>query len=124
MRKLRKASWKSTFGSVTLTIFLVLLFTPIHVYGAADVIRQGPGDERNVALTFDDGYAGEFTAQVLDILSEYDVQATFFLNGEAMHDHPDLTRRVVEEGTSWPITLIPIGILQDSPRRRFSKRSV
>ena len=51
-----------------------------------------------MALTFDDGPAERFTAQVLDILREQQVPATFFVCGENVEEHPDLLRRIVAEG--------------------------
>ena len=81
-----------------LSLAVIIALTPIHIYAASEVIRQGPGDEPQVALTFDDGYAGHITDDVLDVLGEYGVAATFFLNGEAIEDHPEQARRVVDEG--------------------------
>ena len=51
-----------------------------------------------VALTFDDGPDPEFTPQVLDVLAERGVRATFFLVGRRARTHPDLVRRMVAEG--------------------------
>lgn len=55
------------------------------------------GGAREVALTFDDG-PSEYTAQVLDILRAHRVQATFFLCGENAKSHPELVRRIQDEG--------------------------
>ena len=38
--------------------------------------------EKKVALTFDDGPHPKQTPQILDILKEYGVRATFFMVGE------------------------------------------
>ena len=48
---------------------------------------------RAVALTFDDGPDECFTPQVLDILAEKQVPATFFVVGERVERHPELVRR-------------------------------
>ena len=50
-----------------------------------------------VALTFDDGPAGN-TAQVLDLLKRYGIHATFCVIGSQVASHPDLIRRIVNEG--------------------------
>jgi len=50
-----------------------------------------------VALTIDDG-PSEATPEILEILAENDARATFFVIGENVRRHPDLTRRMVEEG--------------------------
>ncbi len=51
-----------------------------------------------VALTFDDGPYPPYTGQILDILREYNVPATFFVVGRNTIKHPELVRRIVEEG--------------------------
>ena len=49
-------------------------------------------------LTFDDGPTSECTRSLLDILSEYDAQATHFLVGHHAEQHPDLVQAIVDEG--------------------------
>ncbi|MGP1682148.1 MAG: polysaccharide deacetylase family protein [Giesbergeria sp.] len=51
-----------------------------------------------VALTIDDGPDPEITPQVLDILAQYGVHATFFCIGERAAAHPQLCCRIVAEG--------------------------
>lgn len=53
---------------------------------------------KTMYLTFDDGPSEENTAAVLDILKKYDIKATFFVVGENVRKHPDIARRIVEEG--------------------------
>ena len=53
--------------------------------------------QRKVALTFDDG-PGPHTERILDILAEYDVQATFFVVGFQVENFPGLLSRMVQEG--------------------------
>ncbi|MEH6979719.1 peptidoglycan-N-acetylglucosamine deacetylase [Bacillus pseudomycoides] len=56
------------------------------------------GKERKVVyLTFDDG-PGKYTADLLNILKENDVKATFFLIGENVKQFPELVKREKEEG--------------------------
>jgi peptidoglycan/xylan/chitin deacetylase (PgdA/CDA1 family)/sulfur carrier protein ThiS len=52
----------------------------------------------HVALTFDDGPNPPYTGQILDILKEADVKATFFMLGTAVARHPDLAARIAQEG--------------------------
>ncbi len=60
---------------------------------------EGVGDEeRKIALTFDDGPDAVHTPEVLSILREYDVPATFFVLGNHVKKWPEITRRIVEEG--------------------------
>ena len=53
---------------------------------------------KTMYLTFDDGPSAENTAAVLDTLKKYDIKATFFVVGENVRKHPDIARRIVEEG--------------------------
>lgn len=55
-------------------------------------------DEPWVALTFDDGPSPNTTPQLLDMLKERGVRATFFVLGQRAAQHPELLRRIVEEG--------------------------
>ncbi|QJC53587.1 polysaccharide deacetylase family protein [Paenibacillus albicereus] len=52
---------------------------------------------KTVYLTFDDG-PSEHTAQVLDILREQGIKATFFMMGRQVKAHPELVQRAREEG--------------------------
>jgi peptidoglycan/xylan/chitin deacetylase (PgdA/CDA1 family) len=58
---------------------------------------RGPGDKRQVALTFDDG-PSETTLQVLDLLDHYCVPATFFQCGRNVLRLPGVAREVHERG--------------------------
>ncbi len=62
------------------------------------VLIRGPKEGKRVSLTFDDGPSEQFTEQVLAILREHQVPATFFVCGRNVEKHPDLLRRIVAEG--------------------------
>ena len=49
-------------------------------------------------LTFDDGPTAECTRDLLDLLAEYDAQATHFLVGHHAEQHPDLVQAIVDDG--------------------------
>ena len=51
-----------------------------------------------VSLTFDDGPHPDFTPQVLEVLAEHNIKATFFVMGGWVEHYPEIARRVVEEG--------------------------
>ncbi len=61
----------------------------------ADLQSRAP--ENTVYLTFDDGPSAR-TAELLDILKENDIKATFFVTGKTNQESQDLMRRIVEEG--------------------------
>ena len=54
--------------------------------------------EPAVSLTFDDGPHPEYTPQALERLRRYGWKGTFFLVGERAAAHPDLVRRIIEDG--------------------------
>ncbi len=55
-------------------------------------------DVKKIAITFDDGPHPSYTEQLLDGLRERGVHATFFVTGEHAELHPDIIRRMQEEG--------------------------
>ncbi|GAA0288890.1 peptidoglycan-N-acetylmuramic acid deacetylase [Gracilibacillus halotolerans] len=57
-----------------------------------------PSGDKHVYLTFDNGYEAGFTEQVLDVLKEKDVPATFFLTGHYVDDQPALVKRMIKDG--------------------------
>jgi peptidoglycan-N-acetylglucosamine deacetylase len=57
-----------------------------------------PRIDRVVYLTFDDGPHPVWTPQVLDLLSEYDASAMFFVLGELAALNPGLIQRIAAEG--------------------------
>lgn len=54
--------------------------------------------QKIVALTFDDGPNPPYTEQLLDVLKENHVSATFFLIGQNVEKHPELVKRIAAEG--------------------------
>ncbi len=55
-------------------------------------------DEKQVYLTFDDGPSKEITPQILKILEEEQVPATFFVLGKCVDNNPDLVKQEYEAG--------------------------
>ena len=51
-----------------------------------------------IALTFDDGPHPRYTREILEILAEYGIHATFFFVGENVINYPDTARAVAEAG--------------------------
>lgn len=60
-------------------------------------IRSGPRCNE-VALTFDDGPDPEFTGEILDILLEYKIHATFFVLAQNASCYRELIERMICEG--------------------------
>lgn len=56
------------------------------------------GDKKIVYLTFDDGPSKNITPQVLDILKEENVKATFFVIGNLAEENATIVERAAREG--------------------------
>jgi peptidoglycan/xylan/chitin deacetylase (PgdA/CDA1 family) len=61
-------------------------------------VLAGVGAPDHVALTFDDGPDPVSTPLFLEVLTELDVRATFFVLGSQVQRTPDLVRRTVAAG--------------------------
>lgn len=67
-------------------------------YGYAIERYGGTTAGGRLVLTFDDGPDPIYTRQLLDVLSEERVPATFFIVGSSTIQHPDIVKRIVREG--------------------------
>ena len=66
-------------------------------------------DDKVVFLTFDDGIDPTLTPQVMDILKEYGVHATFFHIGYTITpENGDILKRQITEDMSLPTTVLAI----------------
>ncbi len=54
--------------------------------------------QKNIYLTFDDGPTPKITDWVLDILHQYNANATFFCIGKNIEAHPSIFRRIIDDG--------------------------
>lgn len=59
-----------------------------------------PQNANRVALTFDDGPNPDTTPQILRLLKERNLKATFFVIGVKCERHPDLVKKIASEGHS------------------------
>lgn len=77
---------------------LYLLFHPRNQWLVTNRSRVECNGQRCISLTFDDGPTLLRTPELLDILRESNVRATFFVVGKQAEKHPELLRRAVDEG--------------------------
>ncbi|GGV54005.1 polysaccharide deacetylase family protein [Streptomyces longisporoflavus] len=54
--------------------------------------------KRGINITIDDGPDPKWTPQMLDLLKQYDVKATFCMVGTQAQAHPDIVKKVVADG--------------------------
>lgn len=91
---------------VTITTFLIIFslgFATLKVMNSrtfqffGGIVNRLDTDEKVVALTFDDGPSGKVD-EILSILSEEDVKATFFLIGSEIEKYPEEAKKLVLAG--------------------------
>ena len=87
------------FLTPALCLYFAFVFVARWSWGLP-ILTRLPATGKKIALTFDDGPSPGTTPAVLDILADFDVQATFFVLGELVEQSPDLLRRIVAEGHS------------------------
>ncbi|WP_151737793.1 polysaccharide deacetylase family protein ['Paenibacillus yunnanensis' Narsing Rao et al. 2020] len=61
------------------------------------VFRKGVGT-KEFSLTFDDGPDPVYTPRLLDLLKRYNMKATFFVVGAHAERHPEIVKRMHDEG--------------------------
>ncbi|MCM1184055.1 MAG: polysaccharide deacetylase family protein [Roseburia sp.] len=99
-----KFIFKILYG-ICLCLSAMALNTQVQLYAqrsdAPDppaIQPAAPNDLKRIALTFDDGPHPRYTEKLLDGLKERGVPVTFFVTGEHAELHPDIIRRMHEEG--------------------------
>ena len=84
------------WGFYILTFYAFLPGLISRLFGFR-VFQKGRA-ERELALTFDDGPDPIYTPQLLDLLKKYNAKATFFVVGIHAEQHPDVLKRMHDEG--------------------------
>ncbi len=79
-------------------IFTLPFLLVISVSASSDVVYSMHTNEKTIALTFDDGPHPRYTAEILDILGEYDIKETFFTIGQNVDLYSDIVKAVYEAG--------------------------
>lgn len=81
-----------------LAVAALLSFFPLTGPRQKAVSNMNAETGKKIALTFDDGPDGRYTALLLDGLKKRNVKATFFIMGEKAEEYPELVKRMKEEG--------------------------
>ena len=84
----------------------IAVFAVVLVYGSSCIGSQffmatlcrADSHEKQIALTFDDGPHPEFTLDVLALLEEYGVLATFFVIGNHIHGNEGILKKIDAAG--------------------------
>ncbi len=78
-------------------VLLLLAVLPGNsFYG--EVINCGSAKHKQIALTFDDGPYPPYTPQLLKVLADKNIHATFFMVGENAAKHPEIVKMVQAGG--------------------------
>lgn len=71
------------------------MYPQSQIFGRTVVARRDPAE---FALTYDDGPNDPYTPQLLDLLAEHNIRATFFMVGKYVRQRPEIARRVHAAG--------------------------
>ena len=85
----------------SITVFslvFLFLFSGLKTKGSAAVFRKGETEEKKIALTFDDGPSKRNTREILDILEQFNIHATFFVIGENAAKDPERVKSIFDAG--------------------------
>ena len=89
--------YKYLLKSLALLIIAFLLLST-SVVNAKAQNAEFDESEKVIYLTFDDGPSPIWTNEVLDLLDFYQAEATFYMIGRNVVNHPEIVREVVEHG--------------------------
>jgi peptidoglycan-N-acetylglucosamine deacetylase len=92
----------------SIAVFMLLLIAGFAVFWQVsrartfqlmgEIVPRVETSQKVVALTFDDGPTTEGTNEVLAILKDYDVKASFFLIGADIQTHPESVKQIIAAG--------------------------
>lgn len=83
---------------IIITCAMLMSLPAFASQGSQDVIYSWNCNEKVIALTFDDGPHPKRTKEILEILDEYGIKATFFFIGQNVRDYPDSVPLVQSAG--------------------------
>ena len=61
-------------------------------------ICLGNSENKSIYLTFDEGYEAGYTKQILEILKENNVKATFFITAHYVNTQEELVKQMIDDG--------------------------
>ena len=96
-------NYNFTYWSIAILLFLysLVLFYGCYFISSSFFIKticKANTNKKEIALSFDDGPAQNYTPEILQVLKEYNIQAAFFCIGKHIEANKDLLKQVHEEG--------------------------
>lgn len=90
------------YGLLGVIVLIVLTWPWIKGWSSPQLIGEAihriHTKDKVVALTYDDGPAPAYTTELLEILKDNGIKATFFVVGAHAEKHPDLIKAIYEGG--------------------------
>ncbi|WDC83244.1 polysaccharide deacetylase family protein [Caloramator sp. mosi_1] len=78
----------------------IILYTLSNLQATYRAAIDDSSKVKTVYLTFDDGPSYKITNQILDVLKQKEVKATFFLIGNKVEERKEVVKRIYYEGHS------------------------
>lgn len=99
----------SLFLSVLFYLYVLvfLVWFSLTVIGSFNILwnyhltayhKNSSVSKKMVAITFDDGPNPVHTPKVLELLKQFNAQATFFCIGKEAEKHPDIIKKIIDNG--------------------------
>ncbi len=79
-----------------IVLYMIVPFALTRILGWG--VHSEVGAEKEIAFTFDDGPDPCYTPELLDLLKELGMKATFFVLGKKAQQYPELIERMHREG--------------------------
>lgn len=88
---MKKSLYRLCACGLIVCLFTLSVPTPVK----AETVRHVDCDEKWIALTFDDGPHPRYTSQILSLLEEYNIRATFFVIGCNLEKYPKTAKKLL-----------------------------
>jgi peptidoglycan/xylan/chitin deacetylase (PgdA/CDA1 family) len=98
---LLSSQWLLVAGFLLLIVwFIILVLGSIFIQWNFYFFSYSHGDRKSpeISITFDDGPDEKITPEILSILEKYSIKAAFFCIGMKIEKHPELFKKIVEQG--------------------------
>lgn len=83
---------------LVITLIFMMAISTSKSFAEAKVIKNGNVNNKEIALTFDDGYSEEKIRKIVAKLNEHGVKGTFFFVGSYMASNKEIIKEVESDG--------------------------
>lgn len=107
--------------SVIIILIAFLIAFPVHSNAQGIVYSSNASAGKQIAITFDDGPHPRITKEILNILDEYNIKATFFVIGINAKNYPSRLRDIATRGHEIGNHTYSHNILKSMPKEKIKK---